>query len=547
MFATLKLFSKLFILFVAIFNLRVACTKVSYDATVAGDIFANQNPPNSLCSKKRLLVMNSDPTYFEGTGSIMKSIMFGIAEAMHSNRTLIWGRFVPILFTRAKEKACYNPSQGGLFDCFFEKMSTCTLSDVTPLEIIGLGQNGYDDTARVTLQQPRRGLAAYVPPRQYRSIPDIQLIWPTQIAAYLFRLKISPPDVPGPPPMYCAHVRHGDIRTLSYVYKNKAIFEFEDYFNALAIMSVEQQPGSIFFATDSIDVISKLEEFEDSWLGRMEGVVNFDADGNVQTVDTVPNIVTTDHYRSEYGSHIAAAKGGCLSGKCAFPWQQLEKLKAERAMFSESDDVYERVLESIDDMFILSHCQKLVGSASSHMSTFSLLLVWNKQRKVNFDDFEMLDMDGIVTGQYESSYLLGTFNAQGAVAPENGYERYASLQMRFGDTEIEHNGMPDLKADPYYFNMPTMEYAVFDEQADKWRADQFTHSICRPGTDLQTLINYGVDHSTWHPNVALQCWNLAMKMIKSLPALDPLVLEVVSENILVVQEKQFAQYIRKLL
>lgn len=536
-----------------VFQCNFSTAVVSYDATIANDIFTNQNPPPTLCSKKRLLILDSDPTYFEGTGSIMKVIMFGIAEAMHSNRTLVWGRFIPELYSRADKKSCYNPSEGGLYDCFFKKLSTCSMKDVTSLEIVGLGQNGYDDTARVVLQQPRRGLAAYVPPKPYRAIPDIELIWPTSLAAYVFRLKIPPPDVPGPSPLYCAHVRHGDVRALSYVYKNKAIYDFEDYFDVLVEMSMPEPPGTIFFATDSIEVEEKLEELEASWEERMSQSANYsaetDADGNLQDlpVTMIPNIVTTDHFRTEFGSHVAAARGGCMPGAgCAFPWQHIQRIQEERKEYTQSDDVYMAVLESIDDMLILSKCQKLVGSASSHMSSFSMFLTWGEKRDVNFSDFRMLDMEGIVSGQYESSFLLGTYNAQEAVPPEKGYERYGSLQMRFGDTDLELKGMPDLKANPDYFNLPTMSYELFDKQADKWQSRTFQDSVCKEGTDLQTLINHGVDHSKWHPNVALHCWNIAMKIIKATPSLDPVVEEVVSENILAVQEKRFKKYITKL-
>ena len=527
----------------------MSAATLSYDPKVEQAIFNNQNPSPESCTQKRLLIMNSDHTYFEGTGSIMKAIMFGVAEAMHSNRTLIWGRFIPEFYLRAKEKSCYNPKQGGLYDCFFQRLSTCSFADVSASEIVSLGENGYDDTARVLLQQPRRGLAAYVPPKSLRSIPDIQLIWPASLAGYIFRLKISLPHIPGPAPLYCAHVRHGDVRTLSYVYKNKAIFEFEDYFDALSEMSLQEPPGTIFFATDSIEVERKLEEFEASWPYRMQArQVESSPDGSSSAIPT-PNIVTTDHFRSEFGSHIAAAKGGCMmhvGAGCAFPWQHIEKIKQDRQMYSESDDVYRTVLESVDDMIILSRCQKLVGSASSHMSTFSLLLAWHFQRQVRLEDFRMLDMDGIVSGQYESSFLLGTFNAQAPVSPEMGYERYASLQMRFGDTDLEHVGMPDLHANPEYFNMPTMSYEIFDEQADRWKANVFESEICNDKTELQDLINNGVDHSKWHPNVALQCWKMALKIIRSKRSLDPMIIEVVKENILAVQEKQFGSYMTKL-
>lgn len=206
------------------------------------------------CSKRRLLVYHSYGNNFEGTGSILKSIMIGLAEAMHANRTLVWGAYVPPLLARGNFSSCFDPVQGGLYACFFKQLSPCALNDVWYREFVHLKMNGYDDTKRVVLQQARRGIAAYMAPRALRNISRIATIWPAALAAYAFRLTDTLADrqrslaaelgMSGPAlvtsdddadyhvvansgistyhgPVHCAHVRHGDVLSMKNVYLNK--------------------------------------------------------------------------------------------------------------------------------------------------------------------------------------------------------------------------------------------------------------------------------------------------------------------------------------
>ena len=107
--------------------------------------------------------------------------MLGLAEAAHSNRTLVWGLDLPLMFENTREewfdKKTYSNKRNvkvkghsfdcggqphvdgsGLYNCFFLPLSTCSIIDVNLLEMQDLGKVGYDDKKRVRLQVRRKEL-----------------------------------------------------------------------------------------------------------------------------------------------------------------------------------------------------------------------------------------------------------------------------------------------------------------------------------------------------------------------------------------------------
>jgi hypothetical protein len=751
------------------------------DTTVFDLIHQLQHPSPASCSSRRLLIIHSDGKNFEGTGSITKAVMFGLSEAYHSNRTLIWGRFIPDLFTRAPKLECSNINQGGLYNCFFQKLSSCSIKDVSSSELLALGKNGYDETQRVLLQQPRRGMSLYIPPKELRAYPDIRLLWPSSFAAYAFRLKFSLSTRPPDPPLSCAHIRHGDIKALSYVYRNKGIYEFEDYYLALRKISPILSKN-IFISSDSIETEEKVHEMRKRWerddrreycaaaasaasattattpsaatdtggggrkrkekslglenlrkkatglrtppappaaaagpssksntaptqsrttpinkrppsdddddddsrvkesagewsdddddvfhpdLGEegttsrsggddmtvsapseeeeeedeegswKEELVNLfaededvtedllhefaqrlkdnlaeeddddddddqedhlmmsddDDDDNFPSLSSssssssskptdalphctlpphhpIPYIYAEKRFRSEFGNHVAATRGGCVEDMCSFPHHHISRIIQDRQASTVEKDVYTVVKDSIEDISMLSHCMNgFVGQASSHLSTLAVfLLIYNNfqtpppssssspypeehtsphQHTPYYNTYliKYLDEDGIINGQYESSYLLGTYNAQGYIEPKDGHHRWESLEMRFGDLSPHPPLHPTLHADPHSYLFPMMSIELFDQIILSWNSKIYSHPICHPTTDLQELINYGVDLSVWHPYHAIQCWMIAMDIIHTMnEKLDPLVEEVVRENIVALRTKHFKQY-----
>ena len=69
----------------------------------------NQHPPKSECHSRRLLVTQFPPKQFEGIGSCLKAVALGLAEAIHSNRTLIWGLDNPYIFEHSKSLWRHEP------------------------------------------------------------------------------------------------------------------------------------------------------------------------------------------------------------------------------------------------------------------------------------------------------------------------------------------------------------------------------------------------------------------------------------------------------
>ena len=130
-----------------------------------------QHPSKESCQHRRLLVTQFEQV-FEGFGSIMKVVMLGLAEAAHSNRTLVWGLDLPYMFensrdewysltssknsqkngNQAKRKVkirgiefdCSSGDNGvydgsGPYGCFFMPLSSCGVQDLTVAELKHLG------------------------------------------------------------------------------------------------------------------------------------------------------------------------------------------------------------------------------------------------------------------------------------------------------------------------------------------------------------------------------------------------------------------------
>lgn len=151
----------------------------------AAVIYDQQNPKKHECKHRRLLAIQFSPKSFEGIGSILKLIALSLAEAAHSNRTLVWGLDLPFNFEHTRhlwakpkmrgssikvgggeiELECtegWKGHGGGAYGCFFEPLSTCSLADATLEELYSLGRDGFRDEARIRIaESQRRGVSAY--------------------------------------------------------------------------------------------------------------------------------------------------------------------------------------------------------------------------------------------------------------------------------------------------------------------------------------------------------------------------------------------------
>ena len=134
-------------------------------------LYEQQHPSKESCQHRRLLVTQFEQV-FEGLGSIMKVVMLGLAEAAHSNRTLVWGLDLPFLFENSRDEwyslstsknnqknggqvqrkvmirgiefDCSSGNNGvydgsGPYGCFFMPLSSCGVQDLTVAELMQLG------------------------------------------------------------------------------------------------------------------------------------------------------------------------------------------------------------------------------------------------------------------------------------------------------------------------------------------------------------------------------------------------------------------------
>jgi hypothetical protein len=274
-------------------------------------LHAQQHPPKAACRTSRLLLTQFSPKSFEGLGSIVKLLVHGLAEAAHANRTLVWGLDLPYMFEHSRgawqpktpKEGGAAPSRvvragglelecggwrglgGGPYTCLFAPLSSCSLADVTPAELEGLGtaDGCHGDEGRVRVQEARRGPSAFHPP--YASAAFGPLFagrprmahprhkWAAALAAYAFRLKpgvvaqlemhrrdvwaaagvptaASPvvgaaaelavdagagtapataapaAQAPLPGQVWAVHVRHGDVTALADIYGNRRVYSF---------------------------------------------------------------------------------------------------------------------------------------------------------------------------------------------------------------------------------------------------------------------------------------------------------------------------------
>ena len=219
--------------FLATFCVRIRGSSLSYlvedhDTSSAvklmlQQLHVQQHPPKAACRNQRLLVVQFINS-FEGLGSILKLVTLGLAEAAHSNRTLIFGLHpLPHMFEKSRDEwfnkktatgkhkvmikgmefdCGYDESDvgydgSGPYACFFQPLSSCTIKDISFRELIELGKNGYDDNARVKIQEERRAPAAYQYPIHnelystlFETLPaNIRHKWAGSLSAYVFRLK----------------------------------------------------------------------------------------------------------------------------------------------------------------------------------------------------------------------------------------------------------------------------------------------------------------------------------------------------------------------
>eukprot|EP01039_Chlorochromonas_danica_P005298 gene5299-5833_t len=522
------------------------------------------------CRNKRLLVVQMSSTSFEGLGSLIKQVQFAVAIAMHANRAIIWGYGYPFMFEHSKDvwdgpdrstlrinDIALNCTQddplAGPIGCFFEPLTTCSLADISPIEMLDFSHNAWNESARVMLSEVRRGIALYHPPsglmdyiikeRGYGSTEAGAIIerqahlWAAAVTAYVFRIKPPIAEIfkarfqgyrGNVQSVWGLHVRHGDLKALSNVYGYKEVFDFEDYFSgAIQVSSrLKATPQRVFVSTDSMEA------------------------------DHLDN-----RYRTEHGSHTVAANGGCQRDekyldrgmRCALNYQAIVHYQTveEHRSVPRAYRLMRVMLEAVEDLYFLSQCDALVAQGSSHFSTLASLLIWARTGAFHLDkNILFLDQRKIEQGIIPTAFLHGMNLLNGTHSldesiGQSGKQRWAihsnyflsGLPNKMTNTiRVSYNPWSDDNRIHLVNSLPHLPDKVFYTEVQHWLGGKYKPvwpGMC-PGphdgqhvlkwTPLEyitVLINEGVDHlSQSHEGQALQCWKDALQALDAFPNLD---------------------------
>lgn len=574
---------------------------------------AQQFPDPATCSTRRLLLLQFSATTFEGIGSIVKTIVHGLAEAAHSNRTLVWGLDLPYMFEHSRQVWQVNGTSalssasrafddcdwrggGGAYGCFFERLSSCNIGEhATFAELQALEVTGHDDRSRLRLAEARRGVSAYIvpdglAPRLREDHPRHQ--WAAGLAAFAFRLRerwaqvfhARAQSLGIRSPSLAMHIRHGDVHALANVYGNRRVYPFSDYFAAARRLAAETGlvPAVVFVASDSSTLDDEVAKERDQPLWQTQVVADAsnvpvssanstqaatDAGGSVvQAVGTANHsrpaiafVPPADRYTTPHGSHTVASDGGCIRDACALHWHDIEayaKKNREGPRTPRWDRIMRVLRESIEDLFLLSQCDNIVTTASSHFSVLAAMLIWARTGAADPSPV-FLDSALVDSGEIQTAFLHGSLNRTSSVPPHRAHERWASHQRRF----MEGMNVVPQGADAAAFaamplgrfanvdGLPWMPDAVFRAEARRWVGNYTEPMRVWPGEcplpreagqrDLDyisELINLGTDHDDLHPNQAVLCWSRAAQVLRAMRKRGKRVLKAASGNPLTIAE-----------
>ena len=239
-------------------------------------LWDTQHPAD--CRTARLLVMDFDGFQGDGFGSLVHTTASALAQAFYENRTLVFGA-TPLPY---KPGPWSCPEHD--LECYFLKLSSCTLSDSTAAERAQLYQDPFSDEARLRLANEERGnVAALVAPSDYRSAlaadfegqtgarpsADVHRMWTSLVYNYVFRPR---PEVQnylyqqtvrfgGGGRAWAhrgavgVHIRRGDTQ---YADWKKSVYPMSAYLTAIREVAPLVSAAVVFAATDSPDVEQEL-------------------------------------------------------------------------------------------------------------------------------------------------------------------------------------------------------------------------------------------------------------------------------------------------
>jgi hypothetical protein len=371
-----------------------------------------QHPAN--CRKSRLLVIDFEGFQGDGFGSIVHSTASALAEAFYENRTLVFG--ATALPYKPGPWSC--PEHDLL--CYFLPLSSCTLSDTTPEERAQLYHDPFSDEARLRLAQEERGnVAALVAPNDYRSAlvtdlegmkgadpsADLHRLWTSLVYNYVFRprlevlnyLHTQTVNLGGAGRLWArkgavgVHVRRGDTQYASW---KKSVYSISTYTTAIKELAPLISAEVAFIATDSPAAVRELQGGDGS--GGSAALLSLQV--KVATRKRLPEARISN--QADSVATWARTRGG-----------------------SEGETL---ALEALADIYLLSECEALVGTGSSHFVAVANVL---RVAKGFFTAPTYVDADKLEDGSHSVGLLHIANLAQGQVAEKP--RRWTIVYERF--------------------------------------------------------------------------------------------------------------------
>ncbi len=350
--------------------------------------------------------------------SLLKHIIYTLAHALHSNRTLIFAARMPYLFERTQSVwlqsgvfqqsnmslECNSREQlfSGPYSCMFQPLSSCTLADATPQEIVTFSHDAFNPQSRLLLtnfeQTVRNSISLNMPPRgMLRTVaaalgvpvPRIRAggaqMFVAACTAYVFRLK---PDVvrqfqPRMSRLFAdsragtkwgIHVRHGDVKVRRKTHGHKMVFDFESYFGAARDFShlVQTVPSTVYVATDSTDI----GQVPQRWLHFLNNAAvpfasqepfspwhpRFFQWWQHDRVPSIDLVIENNRYRTKFG-HNPAAGAACMrdeegkDGVCSMQPEEVAWFDAQpdHSSVPKAHRLMRVWLEAIEEIYVLSN------------------------------------------------------------------------------------------------------------------------------------------------------------------------------------------------
>ena len=493
----------------------------------------SQNPRD--CSTARLLVLETFADDFEGMASVMMGVAEALAEAHAGERAVIFGplRAQPAVLRTAE---C-DQGQKKSWECYFEPLGRCSWANVGRNEQKALMTHADSCEARVKLSTPVRGAPTlYSPPETLRKLlpkdmaPEgVAKCWASAVMGYVVRFRpeirerfekrrLSLFDGADGAGYAAAHLRAGDTQMHANqyngrVYTNKPNLNATVLGTALRNYYGNEAADNLYLATDYYKADKAVRELTD--------------------ITGIREAVVLPRYRTAHGSHNTAFAVTLASIRNLLPMELWPSYTGNDGRYSgpdaqklaEADQQVVR-LEALEDFYLLSHADVIVGSASSHFAVGSWLYSYTRQDGRAADAI-WVDQDMVRSGIYANGFMHGQVNTTFELR-NNPEQRVLIATMRWMDWPYKPERDPAIVFHERY-SIPIVPAESMQRMRDGWSckngigADNYIRECVIRIMDGETLdgecsssadlLNVGVDFwELFNVELAIAAWNAVLDL-----------------------------------